>query len=168
MRLTPTDLERAVSWMEARWGHQKKWATAHVDLFEDFANFTPGALMETLTLWYRAGNKFAPSPSELRSEVAKTQRLRTERGDDVIADECVNHAWAAPDPWDTDRHLVCAVCGEVGRVWKCHRHTTRGGRCIYCWAPADQIPTESAPEPDPEPEREPVAADLFGDDEAPF
>lgn len=164
MRLTPSDLERAVSWMEARWGHQKKWATAHIDLYEDFAGFTPGALMETLTLWYRSGNKFAPTPSELRSETARTQRLRTERGIDVITAECVNHVWAAPDPWDDDQRMVCAVCGEVGRVWKCRKHVVWKGRCVYCWAPGNQLPAEPAPEPEPEP----VASALFGDNEAPF
>lgn len=159
MRLTPSDLERAVSWMEARWGKNKKWD--HVfDLYEDFANFTPGALMEALHGWYRAGNKFAPGPAELRAEVARVQKHRVDRGEDLVIDEvCEVHKWAAPDPWDTDRRMVCAVCSEPGPKFHCPGHVfSKDGRCWYCTARSTDVT------PDPEP----VAAGLFEDDEAPF
>lgn len=168
-RMLPRDLVDAREWMVQRWDRVPKvWDNAHLELYEDFAPYTVGAFYETLTMLYRAGSK-APNPGDVLKELTRVQRLRIERGEDTITvDECADHVWAAPDPWDDDRRMTCSVCGAQGAEYRCRRHVYRAGACCYCGR--TQPAGHEASDPEPEPVGARHAAQQLGldDDEAPF
>jgi hypothetical protein len=120
--------------MEARWGFQKAWVpSAFPSLYEDFAPFSAGALMQALNEWYRFGNAFAPKPSQLLKATADVARLRLAAGiDGLEAIPCVEHRWADPSPFDEDRHLTCVLCGEQGGLTTCKHVFNDTGYCVYC------------------------------------
>lgn len=129
-----TDVARAKRWIELRWGKAgpswTNWESS--EFFDDFQPYTYEALMESLAIYYRAGNRYAPTSSELIKLVAETQRRRVEAGLDTFDRECSGrHVWAAPLPYDDDRRMVCAVCYETGPVAGCE-HLYWDGRCVYC------------------------------------
>lgn len=141
-RVTPTDLTDAISWMEARWGYQKIWAEGWRSLYEDFAQFTAGALTEALEEWYESGARFAPKPPELRKAVADHARARIYAGiDPPVVTHCVTHRYADPQPYEEDRHLRCVNCGEEGPLLGCeHKVRSPNGSCAYC--PDQLVPEE--------------------------
>lgn len=125
------DLEKAVTWIETRWGRTNKWDRFH-DLYSDFAPYTAGALKQALYQLYRGGQKYPPGPPELLKTVSEVQQLRVARGEDDIPRACNgDHTWAAPLPFDEDRHVTCVLCGETGGIWT-HTHHWVNGCCAYC------------------------------------
>jgi len=127
------DLERAVDWIETRWGSSKAWVRWE-QLEPDFAPFTAGSMMEALNTLFRSGHKFAPSPPELYKVVRETQRLRIERGEDPaerLACTSETHVWAGPWPSDDTNKQRCVMCGAVGGTHACAHHYVNN-RCVWC------------------------------------
>lgn len=114
--MNATELARGVDWMTTRWGPQPAWK--EWDRFwTDFAPFTPGALMQTLSEWYQAGEKFAPKPAELLKAVTETARRRHVSGADPMPElVCDSHSWAMPFPHEVVQERMCVRCGEVRPV----------------------------------------------------
>lgn len=124
------DMSRAVDWIEVRWPNSKAWENWEA-LTEDFAGFTPGAVMEALHQVYQGGSRFAPSPSELMKAVRPVQARRVQEGTDSFDLECESHTWAAgSDLWE------CVKCGETSPAPRCG-HPYKGPDCPYC---ADGLP----------------------------
>lgn len=126
------DLEKAVDWIETRWGTSKAWARWE-ELYDDFANYTAGALRQALHQFYKAGHRYPPSPAELMKATAEVQALRIARGDDQIPRDCSgDHVWADPLPFEEDRHRICVLCGQTGRIVSCDHQFSSRGRCVWC------------------------------------
>lgn len=127
------DMDRAVAWIEVRWPRSKAWENWET-LTEDFAAFTPGAVMEALNTIYRSGARYAPGPSELMKAVGPAQARRIEAGIDDVSRDCTgSHVWAAPLPADLERVESCVLCGEERSAPKCaHEHRNRFGSCVFC------------------------------------
>jgi hypothetical protein len=128
-------LVTGVEWIEVHWPTtgEKTWA-GWEKIADEFFSFTAGAFMETAHNLFDAGRKYAPSPSEMKSEMRRVQALRIERGDDPVDRSCNGeHVWSAPWPTDEDRHLECTLCGATGEVFKCaHVINPRSRQCWYC------------------------------------
>lgn len=143
--MTHAELAAGVAFMTTRWGPQKRWERWE-ELHTEYATYTAGALFETLHSWFRAGNKFAPTPSELRHAISDTQRRRIDSGTDTLTvARCTTHTYAAPDPWDEARRSVCVHCAHAGPVWVHEHRIGKNGRCIYCPAasrPPQPVETE--------------------------
>lgn len=109
--MTPADLERGVDWIETRWGQATAWSRWE-ELYEDFADYSAGALMEALSLLYRGGQKYPPGSAEVMKTISETQRKRIERGeDDQVRVECESHTWAVPTAAYVDTVPSCVRCG---------------------------------------------------------
>jgi len=137
------DLERAVDWIETRWGSSKAWIRWE-QLEPDFAPFSAGAMMEGLNNLYRAGHKYAPTPAEVMKTVRETQRLRIDRGEDKperLACTPNDHVFAGPWPTDKTRKQECVMCGAVGGTQACGHHF-KNNKCVWCPT------TQKQPEPE--------------------
>jgi hypothetical protein len=129
--MTNLELFEAVKWINTRWGGTKQWASWEL-LYSDFAGFTAGAVMESLSELYRSGLKYAPGPSEVLAAVKKTQARRVQSGEDELDRSCTGrHVWSAPAPLD-DRVDSCVLCGQERPARNCSHTYNQHGKCVYC------------------------------------
>lgn len=129
--MTNLELFEAVKWINIRWGGTKQWASWE-DLYPDFAGFTAGAVMESLSELYRSGLKYAPGPSEVLAAVKKTQARRVQSGEDELDRTCTGkHVWSLPTPTDP-RLESCVLCDVTRPARNCGHVFNRHGKCVYC------------------------------------
>lgn len=132
--MTLIDFTQTLEWLEDRYGALGPAWKRPDRVFDDFGQFTAGAMKEAANDWYKSGEPFAPKPSQLLKLVVSVSHERQARGEDpVVERKCTGkHVWALAGATGLDpRTDICALCHTERRPLKCD-HSWGDQGCHYC------------------------------------